>query len=700
MLITQLTTNLRPREDRPSTVALGQRTLIVGRNASGKTRLLNSVELALSGAADDLLGRQEVKSAGYLMLAGDPEQGLHVVAEFDDGKTSEYHLASMHSRGKVTLHPGLTDSEWTLPVRTVYKWLVAGPEKAREAFLPHIARGVSPELLQGFLKGAGAVMPYAGGALPVDIPTLLAAIELAKKRIGELGKEREVVVKRWSALELQLGDAEPTKEQVRTANETLEQTRKRRDYVKAMTMHMGTARRIAELQAQISECYATIDAAFPLLSPPPAEPPQTLNLPPVVGLLEDGLKLLHRGHQQGLSRCPCCGTGTTPGQAQAWEAEVNSWFVGLAEERRNAAQVHEHWRASQVAYTQAKDRRMQAEGYIAQLESQLQALVATLPQGDVEMDDTIMLGERAVAEAEAVFEAALLVVGSLKQRAAAYEQWMAAGEHLNQLEQDTKNWKAWLDGLQKTLGELLAACAALFTEEMDRWMPEGKRAVLILDDDGREEFKMGLIDGPYVNAAPSGAELVMIMFAATAVILDRLPEEERPKYACFMVPKECGYDSDTLKGMLEAWQELPYQVLLASTVPVDGEVDGWTYVPLSSDKPKRRRKGKGKATTTTVAGTGTGAPPLPQPPERSTAEVLALLMDRLSAFDPDLEYAPWTTTEAVLLVARQALYEAEVDMSDAGLADVLEVVWKRRIKQGRKNPAPVTFAFDGDSVDH
>ena len=47
---------------------LGPRTLIVGPNGSGKTSILNSLELALGGFATDVMGRGPIRKPGDLMV--------------------------------------------------------------------------------------------------------------------------------------------------------------------------------------------------------------------------------------------------------------------------------------------------------------------------------------------------------------------------------------------------------------------------------------------------------------------------------------------------------------------------------------------------------------------------------------------------------------------------------------------------------
>ena len=63
----RLVSNLKTIDGRPRTVELGPKTLIVGPNGSGKSSIQQSLQLALNGSADDLVGRDGVRDNGLLL---------------------------------------------------------------------------------------------------------------------------------------------------------------------------------------------------------------------------------------------------------------------------------------------------------------------------------------------------------------------------------------------------------------------------------------------------------------------------------------------------------------------------------------------------------------------------------------------------------------------------------------------------------
>ena len=64
-------------------VDLGRYTLLVGTNTSHKSSVIQSVELAVSGSVDDVVGRNDVKDADLLLSLCRGDE-LHTSARFSD----------------------------------------------------------------------------------------------------------------------------------------------------------------------------------------------------------------------------------------------------------------------------------------------------------------------------------------------------------------------------------------------------------------------------------------------------------------------------------------------------------------------------------------------------------------------------------------------------------------------------------------
>lgn len=158
------------------TVNLGQRTLVVGPNTSHKSAILQAIELAMSGAADDIVGRNNVRDGGLLLTAS-PTSVLSCRATLSNGDHSSFFV----EEGKRPVHQG--DAS-TMPLRAVRAALASSPDSAKKAFLqwvigPNITveEFIPADLRSRYYAMAG--LAYRGDP-PVE--TLLNVLEYAGKK--------------------------------------------------------------------------------------------------------------------------------------------------------------------------------------------------------------------------------------------------------------------------------------------------------------------------------------------------------------------------------------------------------------------------------------------------------------------------------------------------------------------------------------
>ena len=118
--VNRVTSNLKSPTGEDWSVELGQKTLILGSNTSRKSAVLQAVELAVSGAADDIVGRYGVRDPGLLLTLA-PEDKLHSVASFSDESMDEASFAVERSgaRVKKPLHSAPFDARHVMPNRLV-----------------------------------------------------------------------------------------------------------------------------------------------------------------------------------------------------------------------------------------------------------------------------------------------------------------------------------------------------------------------------------------------------------------------------------------------------------------------------------------------------------------------------------------------------------------------------------------------------
>ena len=72
--------------------ALAPKTLIVGPNGAGKSRVVNAIELAVSGYASDVVGRPQMRSGSDLIALAPDGEPLHAVATLSDERSASFRV--------------------------------------------------------------------------------------------------------------------------------------------------------------------------------------------------------------------------------------------------------------------------------------------------------------------------------------------------------------------------------------------------------------------------------------------------------------------------------------------------------------------------------------------------------------------------------------------------------------------------------
>jgi len=89
--IKKIHSNIKSPAGETSEVTLGKHTLLLGPNRSGKTSIIQGLELAATGAVDDVMGRNEVKRDKTLLSLAAPGEPLQATATFTNEKNSYYY---------------------------------------------------------------------------------------------------------------------------------------------------------------------------------------------------------------------------------------------------------------------------------------------------------------------------------------------------------------------------------------------------------------------------------------------------------------------------------------------------------------------------------------------------------------------------------------------------------------------------------
>lgn len=224
-------------------IELGPRTLLVGRNASGKDSVVRALSLAVRGQVDDLAGSDNVKSQTVISeLAPGRSRDLIVRALDSSGEQALYHLA-MKGAGKTSRpkHEGFTSCY--SPAVDVREKLRAGTAARRAWLLGLVGVGMSPE----------RVMEALPGPIRPEYKAVLTALTSSDKA---------------------LRDASPTEQMARVQAEAESRTRQAkkdaRTYETVAGQATGTGGRPVPTAAEVEQLTLEVEQARIVLSQVPA----------------------------------------------------------------------------------------------------------------------------------------------------------------------------------------------------------------------------------------------------------------------------------------------------------------------------------------------------------------------------------------------------------------------------------------------
>jgi DNA adenine methylase len=172
-------------------------TLIVGRNAHGKSAVVNTVELALTGIVSDVIGRDVVnaRSVNSWMVA-EMGDGAEVYATVQIGQRESTYRASVSPTG------GLTDAKHkgkiadAFPLRAVQDGLAGNVETVRTWLFTHATRTVTEDQIAAIFDPELWPMYKAQAATLSGTPVarLIQIRDLAVKRGREKQEARNNLV--------------------------------------------------------------------------------------------------------------------------------------------------------------------------------------------------------------------------------------------------------------------------------------------------------------------------------------------------------------------------------------------------------------------------------------------------------------------------------------------------------------------------
>lgn len=573
-------------------------TLLLGDNATGKSRILQAVELAIRGKVSDHVGRAEVAEAGRLFQLAPlgatelwaeveifvPRAGGPVgPGDFDDPRAEALILKARWSskKGAKPKHelPGVIDPARAFPLVGVREAILGSVDTARRFFFRHAASRLGlaevwwkiPVEIYDAVKAVGLPDKTTQGVAPEEVVTsLLSAVEKARKRelesAAELRTAAKLIDERAGMMppeptDAQIDDAQAA---VRAAQDALAKSQ--------AAAGMGGGAVIAEKAAVARRKLSEISARGHALTE------QRARMKPPVGdaplaAIESVLDTAVKEH---LQHCTACGTDG-----------IGYRFPERLEMVRRARGANAQ-AATEVNRLDGELRMLESE-YLMQkaiLES-LEAAGAAAATGSPDP------GALPLAEARANLDAATKHHTELVSLRA---QWKTVHDDRGRrtvLEKTEKDAKLCTKTLKEIVGELLESSIDDFRKIVQSFLPSKMEfGIELRDEEGvAGSFSFGLrLVGSAANGKKgsstlftglSGAEWAMVTAALAAAVASK-PSPAGSNPLAILIPEDRAFDPIHLAEALTALGRWNGQVLIGSPTPPARVVPGWTTIATGS----------------------------------------------------------------------------------------------------------------------
>ena len=635
---------------------LTEKTLIVGPNGEGKSAIVNALTLALTGAADDLLGRDVVKLADVIGLMAPPGENVTASATLSNGVESTY-LSVRKADGGFGNAKLSNTFPGAVPLRDVRESLTGSAEKARAFLLSRAAGQITADDVLRVIPearredyAAAVIAAGAKGLAPVD--QLLAVIDSTKGEANEAKKRAKVLNEQVAARGNDL-PAEPLDADVAEA-EAIVSTAEAA-FVAALTVAgaairdaAGVAmlrercaqqaqnvalrqRNVAQLRDEATRAIAAftqgkadlaaLDAALP--ADVASETARAALWQAVSVITSRAVVNLDKLNQpEGV--CPCCHSAASRGAFfAAGEAAVGvlaklNDLTTRAATRDRMAQALPNTKAAALRVVETLERAEEA----------LRATEAALARDTA----TAQAAQSTASVGLSDPEAARFALAAAQGRKGAYIGVRAAWAELRATKAAVEATLAQeaaargvCDAASSVVETLLDGAAAAFVARVNLHLPTAYRFGLQLRDGEKAVCRYGFVQANGgLHAAVSGAEWALLTAALTLACVGDGPGP------VVLVPDERAFDPDTLRAALVALADAPVQVVITSPIRPSGRLPaGWSIVEVggegsSTPKPRGRpRKVEPTAdtlATPSVAPLGNEtAPELATPPISLTA---------------------------------------------------------------------------------
>ena len=556
--VKRVTSNLKSPDGEAWSVDLGQKTLILGGNTSRKSAILQAVELAVSGAADDIVGRYNVRDSGLLLTLA-PGDSLSSVASFSDEDMDEACF-SLHREGariKKPHHSTPFDASRVMPSRLVRVALSGGEKTARKSFLEWTEQGVSQEDVMSFIPSnlhakyvdiSEKFLSSGDANAMTPVGRLLSTMEYAGRMQRDCAKQLKGAESALSSFGGEI-PAAPTDEDLKNAEDAVKRAQQAFDEaVKAQSQPTND-----QIELQYEVATKAVDQLQERLQ----------NLKNQYDVLMDNsriaemsARLFEWSTKNEKDACPAC---NNPHGKEHNNLLFDHWRNIFAQEQ---AAVHVPAQELSNAFNEAKaalDMRAHEARSIGQMRGK-----GREDLGCTELD---------VQAAREQLEAAQQAVVKLSTTKNRWNDLARMQDTVRAMTLEVDNYKLLKSTCEKAVGNLLAHQAPLFADMVTTYLPDGWEFGIDLKDGSREVFRMGLRRGGKLHSALSGAESIAVV---SAIAMASIDTDKAPRV---IIPEDRAWDPNTLRSVMDSFADFPGQVIIATTTKHSRKKPrGWTVI--------------------------------------------------------------------------------------------------------------------------
>lgn len=551
---------------------LGPKTLIIGPSASGKTAIINAVELALTSQVSDLRYREAAAADQLIAELGTRGEPLSVAVTFDDGSQAAYGVPKGKLKGQA-VRPSSIDPARVMPIRQVLAALRGDAETTRKFLLAHIVGALTvadlqiPESLQLIWKSAIASTQRTEALVDVVTQAIEAAEAQARSCKARAVEQAASIEQTSQGLPARPDDELLAKLKAEADQTSAEVTRLtnllsggsdleiKKNTLEQRRNDLGL---VTAAQNEARAQYAALSA-------------QAAQLEGSEGLLQT-LEALYRVVTNKLRAMPLDSGAHTPTDCPVCRSGINVerlTQVGQALAAKLNELRGQPRRADIVAQLAGLSARGQYQNErIGNLQSEIQSLEAALAVGGaLAATATVEDLSKAIATAQ---EANTVLAGAVQLRS----RWDSIARFRDQvlvLERQKADWERLAEHLNERILELVDNRAAAWVAKVQARLPDELFFDLKLRDGKRSVCYLGLKGPNGLRTALSGYEQAVVLAAVADVCAGDQP------YWLLVVPDR-QMDSKSLTRALKALVSAGGQVLMTSTVEPESIPDGWTVV--------------------------------------------------------------------------------------------------------------------------